>query len=222
MDGIIYKTIDYKENDKLVYIITKDGKYSFILKNAKQVKSINRYPSQVLNKIKVDEKYLKKDKLNKLYEVSLIDDYFNLKQDYNNLLNIYKVLYLIDLLIDDNDNIIYLWLLEYLKQENIKTATIAFFIKFLKIQGLLINFHPLNFKDYKGFNIENNKLVLLNENLYIDFNLNICILINLLFISKFKDLNFDINENDIKILKKYINYMYNTYLGINLYKKGEE
>lgn len=216
MDAIIYKTIDYKENDKLVYIITNQGKYSFILKNCKKFNSINRYPSEILSKIEVDENYLKKDKLTKIFEIKLINDYFELKQDFEKIKYILKLFELLDLLIFDNEVLIYNILDEFLKSRNIKTCFYAFLIKILKIQGLLINFYNEE-KDRVliGYNLEENQLVYKDDFLKVDFDIKTIEEINKLYLSKFKNIDFDIKN--IYEIKKYIKYMYLNNLDIKIF-----
>lgn len=213
MDAIIYKTIDYRENDKLVYIITKLGKFSFILKNCKKYNSINRYQSELLNKIEIDEKYLKKDKLTKVFEIKLINDYYNLKQDFDIIKYILKILNLIDLLIVDDEVLIYNIFNSFLESKYIKTAFYAFLIKILKIQGLLMD---LNFNtNLKGYNIEKNTLVYENDFLKIDLNLKVLEEIKKLYLIKFIEVDFDIINHEK--IKEYIKFMYLYHLDINIF-----
>ncbi|HKL61406.1 MAG TPA: recombination protein O N-terminal domain-containing protein, partial [Acholeplasma sp.] len=49
--GLIYKTQDYKESSKLLFIYTKKGKKTLVAKGAKRFNSDQRYLSQYLTLI---------------------------------------------------------------------------------------------------------------------------------------------------------------------------
>ena len=55
MEGIIYKVLDYQENNKLLYLITKEGKKTLVAKNSQALNSQTRVLSQYLTKIKFED-----------------------------------------------------------------------------------------------------------------------------------------------------------------------
>jgi len=78
MLAYVLKTVDYKDNHKLVYFYTLEGIKSAIAYQTKKMTSKTRYILQPLTKVEVS---FSSGKLPSCKEVELIDDYHTIKED---------------------------------------------------------------------------------------------------------------------------------------------
>ncbi len=76
--GIVVKSLDYKENSKIVYIYTKDGMKSVLVKGAKKLKSGFIPVTTTLNLVQV---ITTDNELPTLIDFSIIDTFENIKND---------------------------------------------------------------------------------------------------------------------------------------------
>lgn len=212
MIALIYKTIDYKQNDKLIYLLSNSGKYQAILKDGNKIKKTLMKKSEILNIVDID---IDNKKLKTIYDINLVKSYDDLKYDYFKLKNIYYIFDLIDrYILDDsliNTKILYEWLITYLDMSvNFIDSTNAFLLKFLSLLGYLPKFYDINLPNF-GFSFEKLKL----DNIKYDIPYEICKIFHMLIYSKFSDLNI----NNLNIRKYIIMYYSNV---IDFTFKGEK
>lgn len=139
--GIIIKTLDFKEKDKLVFIFTKEkGKISSIIKNVRTKTSKNASVVQPLNIC--DFVVFRGKSMYSLNEISLVNSLSDIKSDYDLLTYSLYYLELADIsLQDEEENEPYFFdlikALYFLPIEgiNIKLLTRAFEIKTLIRSG---------------------------------------------------------------------------------------
>lgn len=86
IEGIILKTVDYQENSKILYLITKDGLVSGIIRGAKKLSSHTFKFSQPLTKIDFQ---LKNDRL--ITNCQTITNYNNIKDNYDKMVSSIKI-----------------------------------------------------------------------------------------------------------------------------------
>lgn len=97
LNGLIYKVQDYQESSKLLYVYTKEGKFTLVSKGSKKYQNPNHHLSDYLMMISSD---IKLDKpIQTLKKASLISDYPHLKESYETLKKTAIILKAIDLLI---------------------------------------------------------------------------------------------------------------------------
>lgn len=90
MEGIIVKSMDYKESSKLVYIVTEEGLQTLLVKGAKQYKSKNFAYSQVLNKIQFES--IPSKTFTILGSANIVASYSKIKQSFERTQAAYLVL----------------------------------------------------------------------------------------------------------------------------------
>lgn len=117
IDGIIVTSKDYKESSKIFEVLTEKGIISVIAKGCKGLKSPLRIVSRLTRA--TFTLYYKEDKLSTLKEYNVINDYKNIKKDYdliNYASNITNIAYQVEH--QDNDNEIYNILISSLDKIN--------------------------------------------------------------------------------------------------------
>lgn len=85
--GIVLKTIDYQENSKIIYLLTKKGIVSAVVRGAKNLKSHTYSYAQPLVKIDFElkkERYIGANKI--------LDNYNNIKLNYDKLTTSLKII----------------------------------------------------------------------------------------------------------------------------------
>lgn len=85
--GIVLKTIDYQENSKIIYLLTKKGIVSAVVRGAKNLKSHTYSYAQPLVKIEFE---LKKDRY--IGANKILDNYNNIKLDFDRLSSSLKII----------------------------------------------------------------------------------------------------------------------------------
>lgn len=90
MEGIIIKSMDYKDTSKLVTIVTEKGVSTLLVKGAKQYKSKNFAYSQVLTLLSYEP--IKSKTFDILGSASIVDGFSNIKKDYERTQAAYVVL----------------------------------------------------------------------------------------------------------------------------------
>lgn len=97
LNGLIYKVQDYQESSKLLYVYTKEGKFTLVAKGSKKYQNPNHHLAEYLMMISSD---IKLDKpMQTLKNASLISDYPHLKGSYETLKKTAIILRAIDLLL---------------------------------------------------------------------------------------------------------------------------
>lgn len=214
LQGLIYKTQEYKESSKLLFVYTKKGKVTLNARGSQRINSKDRILSQYLNLIEFEYKTFKSF-LN-LNNSKLINDYSNIKKEYNNVKNTSLMLELIDKIIIDNDNNekIYSMLVNALDSKNYEKASLSFSLKLLYYLGYGLNLKPEN-KNVLGVSIVKGGLVYEGENYYIDLDIDNSISILKLTHYNFKDLN-KIDNLNIDEIKSFIYKYYLDKMGLNI------
>lgn len=217
MMALIYKVIDYKEFDKIIYCYSEKGKINFIIKNANKIKSVNQKNAEILNLIEIDDNF-NVEKLNNLYEIKVINYNDDIKYQYYDLLNILLVFEVIDKLFLDNnifDNkLIFEWIYKYLfsKNNNFYDKTNMMLLKLLKPLGILPKFYDKNLPNY-GFSYNLQKLTEYNY----DISNEVCYQLDYLLFHKFDEIiSIELNKN----IRNYIITYYEKILNINFKNKG--
>lgn len=140
IEGIIIKKIDYKETSKIVYLITKQGKRSVVIKGAKRIKSKYLGLSQVITKVNLNVS--KDDEISNIIDGDIINYYDNIKKDLDALNVCYVILENIYYLAgDDTDyNTLYDFIniiLDYLNEgKNPLDVLVSFLVKALYLYGV--------------------------------------------------------------------------------------
>jgi|SRR5690625_116602 len=212
--GIIYKTQEYKETSKLLFVYTNKGKVTLNARGSQRINSNDRILSQYLNLIEFEYSVFK-DFMN-LYNGKLINDYKEIKNEYNNVKSVSLMLELIDKIIIDNDNNeqIYNMLISALNSKNYKYVSLSFSLKLLYYLGYGLNLKPDN-KNVTGISIVKGGLVYEGENYYNDLDIKNSIDLLKLTHYKFNDLN-KLNNIDIKEIESFIYKYYLDKMGLIL------
>jgi DNA repair protein RecO (recombination protein O) len=175
LEGIIYKTTRYDESSLLLFVFTKNGKYSLLAKGALNYKSEYRTVSQYLTLLsfEADEK---KRNLQNLKSPSLINNYNTIKTDmklYKTVSNITLIIdkFLLDEKIDPVLNTqIYNLVINTLSSNNIKLSTLSFLFNILRLEGYALDLIPKN-KKVKGISIKEGSIIYEDSEVPVDLNL---------------------------------------------------
>lgn len=171
-EGVIIKTIKYKESSKIVYVLTKEGLFSGLLRNSLNLKSKNYSYSHEATLIGFD---IQKSKNNNSFDIitsgKVIDGFVNIQGNYNKLL---IVLELFSFVIESSNNVddfekLYDLTILILKMINISKEEISdkFYLLIFKLKLLYLSgVGPLfteciecGKKEYVSFSIENGGVV---------------------------------------------------------------
>lgn len=139
-EGIVTKVIDYRDNSKIITVITNTGSQGIIVKGATNLKSHTFSYTQELIKIKFEsnKKYMSGGKL--------LNSYRNIKEDFNILSSALQILEIVNILIEHVNDFytFYNFLDQVLTLLNDKVDSkkleIIFKIKTLYLLGLSPNF----------------------------------------------------------------------------------
>jgi len=142
MEAYVLKTIDYKDNHKLVYFYTLEGVKSAIAYQTKKMTSKTRYLLQPLTKVDVT---FSNGKLPSVKEVELINDYQEIKEDlltYTYSLHILELLYGTVHEEDDHGKMLSFLerLFSYMTKETAASYTFIFELKLLHFIGYGLQF----------------------------------------------------------------------------------
>lgn len=217
-EGIVIKTVDYKEKDKIIYLITASGKVSLILKGAKNPKSGTFMYSHELSKIEFD---LKK---NYLTAGRLLDSYPNIKLDYDKYSSVLMITEISDVLIEHiNDyKVFYSFLSDILdlinNGKNHLLLNIIFRLKILYLLGVAPVFNRcvdcdtrenlVGFSFYGG-GMKCSEHIGRDDYLYDSQVINI---LRVLYNTKLNEINLDLDV-DFNALDTFLTRYYEYYLG---------
>lgn len=194
MEGIIYKVQPYLENDRLLFVYTPKGRITLIAKGSQKLTSNHRILSQFLTRISFKETVGKS--MYMLQEADMINDYPQIKKDYNQLEYAAATLSMLDQCVSDNDDHepIYKDLVDILEHFQ-KELVIAFGFRLGKRLGYPLSLKP-DGRIVKGFNVERGGLIYQGENLNLDLDLSLTtLLLKLIHLSydtieKIDEINF--------------------------------
>jgi len=213
MEGLIYKVQPYKENTRLLFIYTTEGKKTLIAQGVEKLTNQNRILAQYLTLIG----FKNQDKsMLRLSEAVLIDDFSVIKQAYHQTKSAAVILEILDKLIveEQNHSDIFNLAKSALKSPFIEEAALMFSIKIQKMLGYAIDLNP-DGRVVKGISIEKGGLVYENESYRIDLDVKTSIDVLKLFSKTFEQLNALPQETIDKIkdfIFKYVEYHLQTTL----------
>ena len=171
-EGIIVKTIKYKESSKIVYLLTKEGLFSGLVRNCLNLKSKNYSYSHEAILIGFD---IQKSKNNNSFDIitsgKVIDNFINIHGNYNKLLVILEMFSIVMECCHNVDNYEKLYDLTALVLKMINSNTLEtndkfylliFKLKLLYLSGVgphVTECVECGKKDYVSFSIENGGVV---------------------------------------------------------------
>ncbi|HBT59852.1 MAG TPA: DNA repair protein RecO [Acholeplasmataceae bacterium] len=209
--GLIYKTQDYKESSKLLFVYTARGKQTLVAKGAKSLKSDLRFLSQYFTLI---EFYDSEKTMFDLRGAQLIEPFEEIKKSYEHLKQVSVVLEIIDrLFIEDlpHDKLFEL-IVSFLSEVQPEIASMAISLKVLYALGYGLNFkgdHPL------GFNLEQASVATIENKLPISLDLETTIYLSQLYFMKKED-HIDLTEKSKKQIWSFIKAFYQYHLDYNI------
>lgn len=213
LEGVIYKVLDYKESSKLLFVYTKEGKITLNARGSKRINSEYRIIAQYLNKISFESNG---KEFQNLIKGKLINDFSEIKKDFNLTKRVNLIFEIISKTIIDNKyhNTIYNLINECLNSNNILISVLSFSLKMLYYLGYGMDLIS-DGKEVIGFNINLGRVVYKNENYKLDLNLEETVLLLKLTYNKINDLP-NIEEEKIKVISDFIYYYYIDKLELNL------
>lgn len=222
-EGIVVKTIDYKENSKLIFLITEEGLVSLEARGANNFKSHTALYSKVLNKIAYGSQ-----KDHYLAGAKILEPYNNIKTDlnrYESAVKIIEMSYVLAEHITDFKTFykflsIILGLIE--ERNDFKFFEFVFKIKTLYLLGIAPVLNKCGDCESRNnlisFDFENGCMIcedcsINHKNLYRG---NYIELFRKMYLNKLDLMINDdniISDKDYSDLNKFVNLYYETYIG---------
>ncbi|MDY0209836.1 MAG: DNA repair protein RecO [Acholeplasma sp.] len=202
--GIIYKTLDYKESSKLLFVYTPIGKITLVANGVKSYKNEFRHLAQYLTEIEFDSK---ESDMYSLQKAVLVDDYHVVKSNYLLTKRVSIIFELIDHLVTEDlphDKVYHL--LSLLK-ENARLAALVFPIKMLYLLGYALDFVG---DDPLGFSVKEAKVSTVENGLFSDFTLEETVLLSKLYFYKSSELV--LTEKETLVAERFIRAFYRYHL----------
>lgn len=212
LEGLIYKTMTYQENSKLLYVYTNLGKITLVARGVLNIKSENRILSQYLNLITFQKQ---NKEMYGLKHATLVDDFSSIKANYELITVISSLLYVIDKAVtsDMPHQKLYDEVIKVLKHEKSYNATLSLLLKLLKPLG----FEPTFFIEGKkafGFDLKLGSIVTDPQNNY-DVNLEDLMMVMTFYFKKYDDLP-NLQPEEEKRLRQIIKQYYQHHLLLDL------
>jgi DNA repair protein RecO (recombination protein O) len=211
MEGIIYKVLPYLEHARLLFVYTKLGKKTLIAQGVQKINHPYRILAQYLTEIEFKDS---KKSMFSLSEAKIINDYQNIKLDFNKTKSAAIILEMLDQLVVENANhdSIYFEAIHALSVSLIRESALSFALKMLKILGYGLDLIP-NGKKIIGLNIDQGGLIYEGGLEIIDLDIKSTVTVLKLQVLTYDDLiPIDIETFDkIKnFIHKYIQYHLQT------------
>ena len=214
--GIILNTIDYKENHKILYVLTEAGKESFLVMRAKRIKEGLANDTQVLTLI--DFEVEEKGSLNKGKNIDVVNYFNDIKNDLKKFSVASYAIELIYRMVADNDvnfAVLYRLLLEFLQQltkrDDLKFLLLEFRIKMLYFLGIQPQFkmccHCGNTTELVGLSISHGAMECVNHTSSDNIGITATKIINLLYHDKTLDIKLD-DDMAVDTISKIIDSYY--------------
>lgn len=229
--GIILNSIDYKENHKISYLLTIDGKTNILIPRAKRYKEGLIADTQSLNLIEFeiqDDKSLPKAK-----NINVLDFYNEIKNDLKKYSVASYALELIYRMVntDINPSLLFKLLLEFLSElknrEDLKLLLLQFRIKMLYFLGIQPNFkeciHCGNKDSLVGLSVNFGAMECITHSSNDNIGIDATNIIKLLYLDKtlqIKIENLDVIDYLSDIIDKY--YETHQYYGLKSIKVLKE
>ncbi len=175
MEGLIYKTQPYLENDRLLFLYTPQGKITLIAKGSQKMTSSARVLGQYLTQIEFKE--TPNRAMYSLVDGKILNDYQMIKNDYDLAQYAAAMLYMVDSCVADTDrhDEIYKDLIDTLHQFK-PEMVLAFGFRLVKRLGFPMSLKP-DGRVVKGFNIQLGSLVYQDEPYLVDLDLGLTTLL---------------------------------------------
>ena len=206
--GLIYKTQDYKESSKLLYVYSPQGKVTLVANGVKSYKHEYRVLAQYLTEIEFS--YHERDMF-ALAQARYIDGFDELKTDYLRLSKQSIILEIIDHLItsDIDHDKVYALAIEALKHQ---VGYLIFTLKLLFALGYRLNFVGDN---PTGFSIKNASVTTTHDGDYVDVDLETTVILAALYFYKSGDM-LEIELNQIKNIEHFIKTFYRYHMDYDI------
>jgi DNA repair protein RecO (recombination protein O) len=213
IQGLIYKVQPYQEHARLLFVYTKMGKKTLLAQGSQKINHPNRILSQYLTLIEFKES---SKSFITLSESKILNDYQEIKQDFEKTRSAAFILEIIDQLIVDNyhHEFIFTEVVDALNSKNTLESSLSFSIKILKVLGYQLNLKG-NGEKVRGLNIIKGGLVYEKETSSIDLELKETIIILKLAFQKYEDIE-QIDENSLSKIKEFILKYYQYHLQTTL------
>ena len=213
MEGIIYKVQPYQEHARLLFVYSKAGKKTLLAQGAQKTNHINRILAQYLTRIEFKE--LPKS-FYTLSDAKILDDFKEIKSDFNHTKSAALILEIIDQMTIDDDmhQVIYDEMLKALKAKHIDLSALSFALKMLRPLGYQIDFH-VDGRTVKGFNTHLSRIIYQEEVHPVDLDIKETTQILKLSMMPYEDLE-PITVPQLAHLKSFILKYYQYHLQTTL------
>lgn len=202
--ALIYKVQDYKESSKLLFVYTPHGKYTLVANGVKNYKNANFHLADYFNLIELELNPNRS--MQALKKATLIDDYSNVKKDYNDFKISSLILKSIDRLIynvEHEDKLFNLFV-NLLNYKNKKLSYVTMLIKLTYSLGYRLSFTN---KEFKGFSLKLGRTIKKDENIVIDLNYEETLYLKILYYTKEEiEIDDDIVNKLFNFIKRYYKY----------------
>ena len=202
-EGIILNSIDYKENHKIIYVLTPSGKESYLVMRAKRIKEGLLTDTQNLTMIEFEAD--SKNSLSKATNISSIKHYNEIKNDLKKSAVASYALELVYKMVEDcmHFDVLYKLLSEFLNKlttrDDIRVLLLQFRIKMLYFLGIQPQFnmccHCGLSTDLVGLSVAHGAMECVNHTSNDNIGISATKIINLLY--KDKTLEIKIEDNDV-------------------------
>lgn len=216
--GIILKTIPYKENSKIVYFFTEEGKVSAIARGAKKIKSPLRIETSNLSLVSFE---LSNNSFPTLVDISVDDSFKNIQGNYRK--NFYAN-YIADYIYhnqDLKDKKLYDFFVKTLKKMNEgmdeEELTLIFEIKYLYFLGSAPNlkscFYCGTNEKISGFSIKEGSVVCKNHLEKADVSFDLTLILLKMYYTSLDDYLPFLTKDEKLELREVINRYYDYHVG---------
>lgn len=167
-EGIVIKSLKYKDTSKIVYILTEEGLTSLLVKGAYNLKSKNFSYTQEITKIGYDTAKSKHQSFQIMTTGEVLQNYTNIKNDFTKMKSAFSVLEFTYQFHEhiENKQTLYQFLLLMLDNINEKESAfypLIFQLKLLYLLGVGPTFHNCvdcgNRDDLIGFSFDDGGMV---------------------------------------------------------------
>ena len=202
--GIILNSIDYKENHKILYILTENGKESFLVMRAKRIKEglLNDTQNLTMSEFEIDAK----NSLPKMKNIDVLNSYQIIKNDLKKFTVASYAIELIYRMVENQDHldVLYKLLIEFLKKleerNDERVLLLEFRIKMLFFLGIQPQFklccHCGNQTELVGLSISHGSMECINHTSSDNIGLTATKIINLLY----NDKTLNITIEDVSVV----------------------
>ena len=212
--GIILNSIDYKENHKIIYLLTENGKESFMVSRAKRIKEGLLYDTQNLTLISFESTL---GSLPKTKNIEVINYYNEIKNDLYKMTCASYTLELIYRMVESSDHydVLYKLLLSFLdeltKRSDTKVLLLQFRIKMLYFLGIQPQFkmccHCGNTTELVGLSVSHGGVECINHTSTDNIGITATKIIDLLYRDKTLNIKLD-DESVVDLLSNIIDSYY--------------